>query len=63
MLSAMNLLLLLLLVLSIYAALEPQHRKSSGQPRAPWGRSGAADRDEARRLADLRSVGGGRSHA
>ncbi len=63
MLSAMNILILLLLVLAIYAALEPQHRRSSDQPRTPWGRSDGPDRDEARRLADLRFIGGGGSRA
>jgi hypothetical protein len=61
--SAMNLFLILLLVLSIYAALEPQRRRSAGQPRFPLGRSGKADRDEARRLADLRFIDGGGSRA
>jgi hypothetical protein len=62
-LSAMDIFLILLLVLALYAALEPQHRRSAGTPSARTGSSGSVDRDEARRLADLHFLRRGGSRA
>jgi len=56
MLSAMNLLILALLVLALYAALEPQHRRAKNRPPTRLGSDVASDRDLARLAADLHAA-------